>query len=76
MFKLKIIAKEMNTLDDFKFYNTKEEQIEKYNMIRAKAMELAALIDTECPECREKSLAFTRIAEASLWANASIARNR
>lgn len=57
------------------FYDSKEEQIEKYNSIRMKAMELAALIDSECPEGREKSLAFTKIAEASLWANASIARN-
>ncbi len=76
MFKLKTIAKEKNTLGNFEFYNSKEEQIEKYNLIRTKAMELAALIDSQCPECREKSLAFTKIEEASLWANASIARNR
>lgn len=62
-------------MDDFKFYNSKEEQTKKYNTIRNKAIELAALIDSECPDSREKALAFTKIEEASLWANASIARN-
>nr|WP_315021667.1 hypothetical protein [uncultured Aminipila sp.] len=62
-------------MGDFEFYISKEEQIEKYNTIRNKAMELAALIDSECPDSREKSLAFNKIEEASLWANASIARN-
>ncbi|MBE6034450.1 Acb2/Tad1 domain-containing protein [Aminipila sp.] len=57
------------------FYDSNKEQIEKYQAIRDKAKELAALIENECPDGREKSLAFTKIEEASLWANASIARN-
>lgn len=62
-------------MNDFKFHNSKEEDIEKYNVIRNKAKELAALIDSECPNSREKTLAFQKIAEASLWANSSIARH-
>ena len=37
--------------------------------------ELAYLIDDLCPKSREKSLAITKIEEAMMWANASIARN-
>jgi hypothetical protein len=36
---------------------------------------LAAYISEKCPESREKSLAITKIEEAVMWANASIARN-
>lgn len=50
-------------------------QEKKYSRIRVKAKELAYLIDEECPDSREKSLAMTKLEEASMWANASIARN-
>lgn len=33
------------------------------------------MVDELCPESRERSLAFTKIDEAVMWANASIARN-
>jgi len=36
---------------------------------------LAAYINENCPDSREKSLAFTKLEEAVMWANASIARN-
>ena len=32
-------------------------------------------IQGECPESREKSLAFTKLEECIMWANAAIARN-
>ena len=50
-------------------------QEKKYSRIRPKAKELAYIIDEECPDSREKSLAMTKLEEASMWANASIARN-
>jgi len=43
-------------------------------VLRAAAKSLAELMDDECPESREKSLAFTKLEEAIFWANASIAR--
>lgn len=61
--------------NNFKFHAPKEGQPEKYNAIREKAKELAYLIDKECPNSREKSLAITKIEESVMWANASIARN-
>lgn len=61
--------------NNFKYHSPKEGQPEKYTLIREKAKELAYLIDGNCPNSREKSLAITKIEEASMWANASIARN-
>ena len=61
--------------NNFKYHSPKEGQPEKYTAIREKAKELAYLIDKECPNSREKSLAMTKIEETTMWANASIARN-
>lgn len=59
----------------YTYHAPKEGQAEKYRRIRAKAKELAYLIDEECSDSREKSLAMTKLEEASMWANASVARN-
>lgn len=47
----------------------------RYVAIREKAKEFAVLINDTTPESREKSLALTKLEEAVMWANASIARN-
>lgn len=49
-------------------------QPEKYGIIRATGKSLALVINDECPESREKSLALTALDEAVMWANAAIAR--
>lgn len=59
----------------FTYHTPKEGQPEKYQAIREKAKELAYLIDSLVPDSREKSLAMTKLEEASMWANAGIARN-
>ncbi len=59
----------------FSYHALKEGQFERYERIRYKAKMLAAYINEYCPDSREKSLAFTKIDEAVMWANASIARN-
>lgn len=59
----------------FTYHTPKEGQPEKYQAIREKAKELAYLVDTLVPDSREKSLAMTKLEEASMWANAGIARN-
>ncbi len=50
-------------------------QMERYETLRAKAKDLAIFINLMCPASREKSLAFTKLEEAVMWTNASIARN-
>jgi len=47
----------------------------KYEAIRGTAKVLATLINGECPDSREKSLAMTNLEEAVMWANEAIARN-
>lgn len=39
-----------------------------------KAREFAELINGQCPDNREKRVALTKLEEAAMWANKSIAR--
>ena len=59
----------------FTYHALKDDQPVRCEHIRYKASILAAYINEKCPESREKSLAITKIEEAVMWANASIARN-
>ena len=59
----------------FTYHAPKKGQPEMYTEIREKAKELAYLIDSTCPDSREKSLAITKLEECVMWANAGIARN-
>ena len=61
--------------NNYKYHAPKEGQTEKYEELRKKAKEFACLCVAFCPESRERSLALTKIEEAVMWANASIARN-
>ena len=59
----------------FTYHPPKGDQPKKYEEIRDTAKVFARLIDEHCPNSREKSLAFTKLEETVMWANASIARN-
>lgn len=59
----------------YTYHAPKNDQTARYASIREKAKELAYMIDELCPESRERSLAFTKLDETVMWANASIARN-
>ena len=61
--------------NNFKYHEPKDDQPIRYDIIRDGARHLAHNIDINCPDSREKSLALTKLEEAVLWANASIARN-
>jgi hypothetical protein len=65
----------VNYENAYTYHAPKADQPERYGKIRTKAKELAELIGTCCPDSREKSLANTKLEEAVMWANASIARN-
>ena len=60
---------------NFTYHAPKEGQPERYGKIRAAAKQLAELLNDECPDSREKSLAMTNLEQSVFWANASIARN-
>lgn len=59
----------------FSYHPPKDDQPAKYVAIRQLAKDFAHVVEELCPESRERSLAFTKIEEAVMWANASIARN-
>jgi hypothetical protein len=59
----------------FRYHAPKADQPAKYEALRAKAKELAALILESVPDSRERSIALTKVEEASMWSNAGIARN-
>ena len=61
--------------NNFSYHAPKPGQPERYTAIRAKAKELAELIDAECPQSRERSIAMTNLEQSVMWANAAIARN-
>ena len=46
-----------------------------HNQIRDFAKNFAYVIESTCPNSREKSLAMTKLEECVMWANAAIARN-
>lgn len=58
----------------FTYHAPTPDQIPKYNRIRMYAREFAEMLLHECPSCRERSLALTKLEEAVMWANAAIAR--
>lgn len=58
----------------FTYHAPKPGQPELYQRIRDRAKELAMLIDTVVPDCRERSIAITKLEEAVMWANVGVAR--
>lgn len=59
----------------FAYHPPKEDQPNRYAKIRSTFFALAMGLCQNCPESRELSLAMTKLEEACMWANASIARN-
>ena len=65
----------MDIEKNFTYHKPTEDQAVKYVNIRNTAKQLATVIEACCLDNREKSLAFTKLEEAVMWANAAIARN-
>lgn len=61
--------------NNFKYHVPNSEQQSKYEEIRVLGRNLVEFILAGCPESRERSIALTKVEEAVMWANASIARN-
>ena len=59
----------------FTYHPPTEETKAIYPQIRQAGLTMASLIDSLVPDCREKSLAVTKIEEAVMHANAGVARN-
>lgn len=59
----------------FDYHEPDDGKAVKHNNVRELTKLVAENFDTLLPEGREKSLAITKLEEATFWANASIARN-
>ena len=53
----------------------REEDVQKFELMRSIALSFSAVINETVPDSREKSLAITHLEEVVFWANAGIARN-
>jgi hypothetical protein len=60
---------------NFTYHPPAGDQPRRYQRLRELGHHVAMVINDECPESREKSLALTKLEEAVMWANAAIARN-
>ena len=58
----------------FTYHKLTSNQPKQYEQIRDLGHRFADVINGICPDNREKSVAITKIEEAVMWANASIAR--
>jgi len=71
------MAYDENTIENnFKYHRPLEKNIAKFKEIRDEARTFAKLIMDEVPECAERTIAFRKIEEAVMWANAGLARNQ
>lgn len=59
----------------FQYHSPINNQPDRYVQLREHARSLALKFVSFCPPSRERSLAMTKLEEAIMWANASIARN-
>jgi hypothetical protein len=58
----------------FTYHAPQGDQAHRYELLREAGWKFADMVDLLCPDSREKSLAVTKIEEAVMHANASIAR--
>lgn len=65
----------MNIEHTFKYHKPFGNQPTRYEIIREAAKALAYVIELNCPDSRERSVALTNLQQTVMWANASIAIN-
>ena len=59
----------------FAVHDVGDEQFAQMRLVREAVGMAAAAVDENCPDGREKSLAWTALEEAMFWANSAIARD-
>jgi len=59
----------------FMYHAPRPDQIQQYQNLRSKALELAKIIVAECPSGSERSTALTHLDACIFFSNAAIARS-
>jgi SMC interacting uncharacterized protein involved in chromosome segregation len=59
-------------VERFRFHDLSEDQKERIKELRNKFEEFVREIEKQIPCCRESVLVFTRLEEASFWANKAV----
>lgn len=59
----------------FTYHPPNASQVDIMRTIREEAKAFAELLDTGCPDGREKAVALTKLEETVMWANAAIVRD-
>jgi len=57
----------------FTYHKPNDEQINRYNVIRIMAKDLAFIIEDFCNDSEEKKQVLLKLRETVMWANAAIA---
>ncbi len=65
----------MDIENTFKYHPPKDDQTERYEKIRDNAKFFAQFINVNCPNSAEKTIAFRKLQECVMYANAAIAIN-
>lgn len=58
----------------FTYHPPVEEDVKKYEMIRAIGLSFATVLNEMVPDSQEKALALTKLEEVVFWSNAGVAR--
>lgn len=69
------MADDDDLINRFTYHAPKNDQAERYEAIRSAGLKFAKLINEHTPPSQEQSLALTHLEQASMWANAAIARH-
>lgn len=59
----------------FTYHSPTDEQIQKFQILRVQARQLAHTINAQCPDSREKNESMNHLDAVIMFANASIARH-
>lgn len=63
------------TDDRFKHHTPTPEKITWHETIRSDIASITRYWEIQIPDCRERSIALTKLEEAMFWANAAVARS-